>query len=66
MFEQIQGLAQAVIQNGGSIYDIVEMYSTKSLREMKKTFKDLRDRTVAMQEQAQEMEQQKMQQMQKA
>jgi len=65
MFEQIQGLAQAVIQNGGSIYDIVEMYSTKSLREMKKTFKDLRDRTVAMQEQAQEMEQQKMQQMQK-
>ena len=66
MFNEIRQLSQAIIQNGGSLYDVIELYSTKSLREMKKTFKDLRDRQVQMQEQAQQLEQQKLEQQQQA
>ena len=64
MFNELRQLSQAVIQNGGTLYDIIELYSTKSMREMKKTFKDLRDRQIAQQEQAQQLEQQKVQQQQ--
>jgi len=52
------------MQNGGSLYDVIELYSTKSMREMKKTFKDLRDKQDAMQQQAQQLEQQKLEQQQ--
>jgi hypothetical protein len=34
-FEEIRSLSQAVIQNGGSLHDIIELYSTDSLRQMK-------------------------------
>ncbi len=64
MFNELRQLSQALIQNGGSIYDVIELYSTKSMRAMKKTFKDLRDKQVAQQEQAQQLEQQKLQQQQ--
>jgi len=64
MFNELRALSQAVIQNGGTLYDIIELYSTKSMREMKKTFKDLRDKQIAQQEQAQQLEQQKLQQQQ--
>jgi hypothetical protein len=62
MFNELRQLAQAVIQNGGTLYDVIELYSTKSMRQMKKTFKDLRDRQIAMQQEAQQMEQQKIEQ----
>ena len=62
MFNELRQLSQAVVQNGGSLYDIIELYSTKSMREMKKVFRDLRDKQDAMQQQAQELEQQKLQQ----
>jgi hypothetical protein len=62
MFNEIRALSQALIQNGGTLYDVVELYTTKSMRDMKKTFKDLRDRQVAQQEQAQQLEQQKLEQ----
>ncbi len=62
MFNEIRQLSQAVIQNGGSLYEVIELYSTKSIREMKKTFKDLRDRLIQQQEQAQQLEQQKLEQ----
>jgi colicin import membrane protein len=64
MFNELRQLSQAVIQNGGTLYEIIELYSTKSIREMKKVFKDLRDRQVSQQEQAQQLEQQKLQQQQ--
>jgi hypothetical protein len=64
MFNEIRALSQALIQNGGTLYDVVELYTTKSMRDMKKTFKDLRDRQVAQQDQAQQLEQQKLQQSQ--
>jgi len=64
MFNELRQLSQAIIQNGGTLYDVVELYSTKSQRELKKTFKDLRDRQIAQQEQANKLQQQQMQQQQ--
>lgn len=66
MFQELRQLAQPLMQNGGSLYDVIELYSTKSMREMKKTFKDLRDKQEQMQQQAQQLEQQKLQQQQEA
>lgn len=66
MFNELRALSQAIIQNGGTLYDVVELYSTKSMREMKKTFKDLRDRQIQQQEQTQQLEQQKLEQQQQA
>ena len=51
MFNELRQLAQPLIQNGGSLYDVIELYSTKSMRAMKKVFKDLRDKQEAMQQQ---------------
>ena len=65
MFNEIRQLSQAVIQNGGTLYDVIELYSTKSMREMKKTFKDLRDRQMAQQDQAAQQKQQELEQQQK-
>jgi hypothetical protein len=64
MFNELRQLSQAIIQNGGTLYDVVELYSTKSQRELKKTFKDLRDRQIAQQEQANQLQQQQLQQQQ--
>jgi hypothetical protein len=61
MFEEIRQLSQAVIQNGGSLYDIIELYSTDSVRQMKKVFKTLKDRQEQMQDQQQQMQQQQQQ-----
>jgi hypothetical protein len=62
MFQEIRGLSQAVIQNGGSLHDIIELYSTKSVRQMKKVFKTLKERQEAMQDQQMQMQQQQQQQ----
>jgi hypothetical protein len=62
LFNEIRALGQAAMQNGASLYDIIELYSTKSMRQMKKTFKELRDRQIAMEQQAQQIEQQKVEQ----
>jgi hypothetical protein len=62
MFNELRGLSQAVIQNGGTLYDVIELYSTKSMREMKKVFKDLRDRQMQLQDQQVQQQQQQMEQ----
>jgi len=64
MFNELRQLAQPLMQNGGSLYDVIELYSTKSMREMKKTFKDLRDKQDAMQQQQQQLQQQQLEQQQ--
>jgi len=61
MFNELRQLSQAILQNGGTLYDVVELYSTKSQRELKKAFKDLRDRQVAQQEQQMQLQQQQQQ-----
>jgi hypothetical protein len=64
MFNELRQLSQAIIQNGGTLYDVVELYSSKSQRELKKVFKDLRDRQIAQQDQANQLKQQELQQQQ--
>jgi hypothetical protein len=64
MFNELRQLAQAVIQNGGSLYDVIELYSTKSMRAMKKVFKDLRDKQDAIQQQQLQQKQQELDQQQ--
>jgi hypothetical protein len=61
MFQELRGLSQAVIQNGGSLYDIIELYSTKSVRHMKKVFKDLKTKQEEMAERQQQMQEQQIQ-----
>ena len=62
MFDELRQLAQPLIQNGGSLYDVIELYSTKSMRAMKKVFKDLRDKQEAMQQQQIQQQQQQIEQ----
>ena len=62
MFDELRGLAQPLMQNGGSLYDVIELYSTKSVRQMKKVFKTLKDKQEAMQQQQAQLEQQKVEQ----
>jgi len=66
MFTEIRSLSQAVIQNGGSLYDIIELYSTNSVRQMKKVFKTLKSRQgeleiTKLQQQQQQLDQQQQQ-----
>jgi len=58
MFNELRQLAQPLMQNGGSLYDVIELYSTKSMRQMKKVFKELRDKQDAMQQQQLQIQQQ--------
>jgi len=62
MFNELRLLAQPLMQNGGSLYEVVELYSTKSMREMKKTFKELKDRQQALQDQQMQQQQQQLDQ----
>jgi hypothetical protein len=62
MFSEIRGLSQAVLQNGGSLHDVIELYSTNSMREMKKVFKTLKDRQEQMQDQQMKVQQQQVEQ----
>jgi len=64
MFNEIRGLSQAVLQNGGSLYDIIELYSTNSVRQMKKVFKSLKERQEQMQDQQMQQKQQELEQQQ--
>lgn len=64
MFSEIRLLSQAILQNGGSLYDITELYTEQSIRSLKNKFKKVRDDVQAQQQQAQELEQQKVQQQQ--
>jgi len=62
MFDELRQLAQPLMQNGGSLYDVIELYSTKSVRQMKKVFKTLKDKQEAMEQQKAQLEQQKVEQ----
>jgi hypothetical protein len=64
MFDEIRSLSQAVLQNGGSLHDIIELYSTDSIRQMKRVFKDLKERQESLENQKMQMEQQKLEQQQ--
>jgi len=63
-FENIQQLAQPMLQNGGSFADVIDLYTTNSVRQLKNVFKKLKERqeelqNTQMQQQQQELEQNK-------
>ncbi len=64
MFNEIRGLSQAVLQNGGSLHDIIELYSTNSIRDMKKVFKTLKERQEQLEDQKMQQQQQQIEQQQ--
>ena len=64
MFSEIRGLSQAVLQNGGSLHDVIELYSTNSMRQMKQVFKKLKDRQEQLQDQQLQQKQQELEQQQ--
>ena len=61
-FEELRMLAQPLLQNGGSFQDVIELYSTDSVRQMKKVFKVLKDKQDQLQQQQMQQEQQKIDQ----
>lgn len=63
-FEEIKALAQPMMQNGGSMYEVIELYSTNSIREMKKTFKTLKERQEELQNKQIEQKDQELKQQQ--
>jgi len=62
LLNQFRQLSQAMLQNGASVYDVSVLYTTNSIRQMQKIFKDLRDKQEEIQAQAQQLEQSKLQQ----
>lgn len=63
-FNELRLLAQPLLQNGGSFHDVIELYSSNSIRQMKEVFAKLRQKQEEMQRQTQELEQQKVEQQQ--
>ncbi len=66
MFNEIRQLSQAVIQNGGSLHDVIELYGSNSIRQMKNVFKKLKSRQeeleiTKLQQQQQQLDQQQQQ-----
>lgn len=61
-FKSLRELSQAVIQNGGSLHDIIELYSTNSIRKMKKVFRTLKEQQEALQQSTIQQNQQKLDQ----
>jgi len=59
LLNEFRQLSQAMMQNGASIYDVSVLYSTNSLRQMQKIFKDLRDKQEEMKKQEMQLEQSK-------
>lgn len=61
-YTELKQLAQAMLQNGASPYEIALMYSTKSISKLKNAFKKLKEQQEEFQNQQQQIEQQKVEQ----
>jgi hypothetical protein len=64
IMNELRNLAQPMLQNGASVYDIAVLYSTNSIRQMKETFKKLKDQQDSLSQNQQGIEQQKLEQSQ--
>lgn len=61
MFNELRQLAQPAMQNGASLYEVAELWATKSMRELRKIFRDLKERNEAMQQQSIDQKNQELQ-----
>lgn len=57
-FQELRGLAQPMLQNGATPYEIATLYDTNSVRRMKEIFKSLKDKRDKFAEQQAQAEQQ--------
>ncbi len=64
-FKDLRGLSQAMLQNGAAIYDVACLYTTKSVRQIKDTFKQLKEEQQKAQAQKAQQDQQQLDQQQK-
>lgn len=64
LLTEFRQLSQSILQNGGTPYDVSILYTTNSLRQMQKVFKDLKDKMDAIQQNEQELKQAELQQQQ--
>lgn len=60
LFNEMRQLSQSMLQNGATPYDIVNLYATNSMRQMKKIFKDLKDKQDQFAQTQQQLEQQQL------
>lgn len=61
LLTEFRQLSQSMLQNGASIYDISTLFTTNSIRQMQKAFKDLEDKQEAFQKQEQQLQQSELQ-----
>lgn len=62
IFQELRQLAQPMLQNGASPYDIAVLYTTNSIRQMKDTFKRLKQKMEEIAQKQQELEETKLKQ----
>lgn len=62
LFREIRALSQPAMQNGASFYDVISLYSTNSIRQMRKIFKSLKDKNDQMMANQQQLQQQEVEQ----
>jgi len=62
LFQEFRQLSQAAIQNGASLYEVSQLFTTNSLRQMQGVFKELQKRQQEYQQQTQQLEQSKLEQ----
>ena len=63
-FEEMRLLSQSMLQNGASPYEIMELYSTNSIRQMKQVFRKLKEQNDQFQAQEQQLAQTQLEQQQ--
>lgn len=63
-FEELKQLAQPMLQNGATPYDISVLYTTNSIRQMKQVFKSIKDKMEEMARREQELREIELQQAQ--
>lgn len=61
MFNELRSLAQPAMQNGADFFDVAELWATKSMREIRKVLKDLRDKNDALKQKTIEQKDQEIQ-----
>jgi len=66
VFKQLQSLSQAVLQNEGTLYDVVQLYTTNSLKTLERVLKSLSDKRTALQQQQLQNEQDQIKSQQQA
>jgi hypothetical protein len=65
-FQELRQLAQPMLQNGASVYDVSMLWATSSIRQMRDIFKSLEQKRDAYMQQEQQLKQQELETMQQS